>query len=126
MVDRALNGVKSGLGAPGGHQRSRTIRHRSRVASALVPADHITPSESQYIGRSTTICAGTAPTLSTTAPNRRCDPGGKAAAKWSGGRMFVRLFGGNATVVSTGAVPSSNNKVTFACPTCADVFAIVR
>ena len=38
---------------------------------------------------------------------------------------FVRLFAGSATVVSTGADPSSNSSVTLACPAYAEVFAIV-
>jgi len=53
-------------------------------------------------------------------------PAGKADGKESGGRTFVRLFGGSATVVSTGAAPSSNSSVTLACPAYAEVFAIVR
>ncbi len=42
----------------------------SRVASALVPAAHMAPPAFEYIARSTMICAGGAPVLSTMAPKR--------------------------------------------------------
>lgn len=55
----------------------RTVRasgcvqpYRSLVATALVPAAHVTPAALEYMARSTTICAGVEPLDSTIAPNR--------------------------------------------------------
>jgi DNA-directed RNA polymerase specialized sigma24 family protein len=64
------------LRAPRFGATART-RHCSLVASALVPAAQRWPAASQYIARSTTICAGASPRLSTIAPNRRPAASGK-------------------------------------------------
>jgi len=53
------------------------VPHWSLVASAFVPAAHLTPFASEYIARSTTIWAGVVPRLSTIAPNFRPIPLGK-------------------------------------------------
>ena len=51
-------------------QSQKLTPQRSRVARAFVPAAQVTPPGLVYIARSTTICAGVAPRLSTTAPKR--------------------------------------------------------
>ena len=61
------------------------LSYLTLVPGALVPAAHVTPFAFQYMGRSTTTCAGVAPMLSTIAAKRRCDPAGNAAAKSAGG-----------------------------------------
>ena len=60
----------------------------SLVASALVPASQRTPPASEYIARSTTICAGVEPMLSINIPNRLPIVSGK----WTAGTTFERLL----------------------------------
>ncbi len=62
---------------------------RRRVARALVPAAHWTPPALLYMARSTTICAGVVPRLSTTVPKRLPTAAGKSRLVGT----LVRLLG---------------------------------
>src|SRR5262245_18060484 len=81
------------------------IAYGMRVPSALVPAAHVWPFGLVYIARSTTICAGVAPRLSTIAPNRRPADSGKSSLTLTS----VRLVGGSLT--SRSDTPPSSNRI---------------
>jgi len=85
------------------------------------PAAQITPAAFQYIARSTTICAGAAPRLSTIAPNRV--PGGSAKSSPTGSvnrllarTLYSRMSGG----------PVSRSTETRSVAANGDVFATSR
>ena len=120
-VGRALRRGRDGrVGTPGRGRvdtaRSETAAtgagpspHCSFVARALVPAAQFTPLASEYIARSTTICAGGAPMLSIEhAEPLAARPRGSRAA----GTTLERLLGGSGKSRVIGAVPSSNSSVT--------------
>src|SRR5687767_2140111 len=88
----------------------------SLVASAAVPADHVTPFVLQYIARSTT---SSTPLLSTIAPNRLPVPAGSRGPIGT----LTRLLGLSSTVCSR-KTPVSSTSVIFAEPAVGDTLAI--
>ena len=100
------------------HCEPPPLAHWRRVASALVPAAHVTPFALEYIARSTTMRAGVGPMLSTSVPNRRPAASGNSAAT----ALLNRLLGGTVNV-RVAVVPSSKNSVVLAVAAHADVFA---
>ena len=78
------------------------MRYCRRVATAAVPADHVTPPAFEYIARSTTSWAGVAPRLSTMIPKRRPFDDGNVSAI----DTLVRLLASR-LIVDWALVPSS-------------------
>ena len=81
-------------GDPGWRRPDSTPAHQAhlrRVASTFVPAAQNTPSESEYIARSTTIWAGVLPRLSITAPYPRLADIGKSELTGTVKRLFAGM-----------------------------------